>query len=71
MTLNSGAVGETYTVEKIELPDQVAHRLEALGMTLGTQVLVLERKEKGPSVLKVRGTRFALGRGITARIEVA
>ena len=39
-------------------------------MTLGTQVLVLEKKEKGPSVLKVRGSRFALGRGITGKVEV-
>ena len=70
MTLDKGAVGETYTVEKIDLPDQVAHRLEALGMTLGTRVLVLERKGKGTSVLKVRGTRFALGQGITQKIEV-
>lgn len=71
MTLDKGTVGKSYTVEKIDLPDQVEHRLEALGMTLGTQVLVLERKEKGPTVLKVRGTRFALGWGITRRIEVA
>ena len=70
MTLDKGAVGETYTVEKIDLPDQVEHRLEALGMTLGTRVLVLERKGKGTSVLKVRGTRFALGQGITQKIEV-
>ncbi|MDE6107498.1 MAG: ferrous iron transport protein A [Oscillospiraceae bacterium] len=70
MTLEKVGVGETRTVERIDLPDQIAHRLEALGMTLGTPVLVLERKEKGPSVLKVRGTRFALGRGITQKIEV-
>ena len=36
MTLDKGAVGQSYTVEKIDLPDQVEHRLEALGMTLGT-----------------------------------
>lgn len=70
MTLDQGSLGQSYTVTRIDLPEQVAHRLEALGMTLGTQVLVLERKEKGPSVLKVRGTRFALGRGITQKIEV-
>lgn len=70
MTLENGAIGQTYTVKNMDLPEQVAHRLEALGMTLGTRVLVLERKRKGPSVLKVRGTRFALGRGITRKIEV-
>ena len=71
MTLDKGAVGQSYTVEKIDLPDQVEHRLEALGMTLGTKVSVLGRKDRGTLILKVRGTRFAIGRGITGRIEVA
>ena len=71
MTLDKGAVGGTYTVEKIDLPDQVEHRLEALGMTLGTKVSVLGRKDRGTLILKVRGTRFAIGRGITGKIEVA
>ena len=70
MTLDQGRLGQSYIVSRIDLPGQVAHRLEALGMTLGTQVLVLEKKEKGPSVLKVRGSRFALGRGITGKVEV-
>ena len=71
MTLDKGMVGGTYTVEKIDLPDQVEHRLEALGMTLGTKVSVLGRKDRGTLILKVRGTRFAIGRGITGKIEVA
>ena len=71
MTLDKGAVGQSYTVEKLDLPDQVEHRLEALGMTLGTKVSVLGRKDRGTLILKVRGTRFAIGRGITGRIEVA
>ena len=35
MTLDRGAVGSSYTVERMDLPAQVEHRLEALGMTLG------------------------------------
>lgn len=70
MTLDKGAVGESYRLEKIELPDQVEHRLEAIGMTLGGTVSVLGRKDKGTLILKVRGSRFALGRGITQKIEV-
>lgn len=70
MTLDKGTVGGSYTVKALRLPEQIEHRLEALGMTVGTQVLVLERKDKGTAVLKVRGTRFAVGRGITERIEV-
>lgn len=71
MTLDKGAVGQSYTVEKIDLPQQVEHRLEAIGMTLGTKVTVLGSKDHGTLILKVRGSRFALGRGITEKIEVA
>lgn len=71
MTLDEGKAGENYTVSQMDLPEQVAHRLEALGMTLGTRVSVLGNKSRGTLVLKVRGTRFAMGRGITRRIEVA
>ncbi len=70
MTLDKGTVGTTYTVERMELPDQVEHRLEALGMTLGTRVSVLESEDRGTLILKVRGTRFAVGKGITKRIQV-
>lgn len=70
MTLDKGRPGEEYTVAALSLPQAVEHRLEALGMTLGTKVSVLENKSHGTLVLKVRGTRFALGRGITTKIEV-
>ena len=70
MTLDRGAVGSSYTVECMDLPAQVEHRLEALGMTLGTKVSVLGSKDAGTLILKVRGTRFAMGRGITRKIEV-
>ena len=71
MTLDRGTVGESYTVECMDLPQQVTHRLEALGMTVGTKVSVLGSKDKGTLILKVRGTRFAMGRGITEKIEVS
>lgn len=71
MTLDRGAIGETYTVEKMDLPEQVEHRLEAIGMTIGGKVSILGGKDRGTLILKIRGARFALGRGLTQRIEVA
>ena len=71
MTLDRMPAGETCQVTGMELPQQVGHRLEALGLTVGTKVSVLGSKDKGTMILKVRGTRFAMGRGITSRIEVA
>ena len=70
MTLDKGTIGEIYTVKKIDLPDQVEHRLEAIGMTLEGRVSVLGSKDGGTLILKIRGARFALGRGITEKIEV-
>ena len=69
MTLDKGKPGEEYTVMELTLPAAVEHRLEALGMTVGTKVTVLENKAGGILVVKVRGTRFAVGKGITKRIE--
>ena len=71
MTLDQGTVGQSYTVADMDLPQQVEHRLEALGLTVGTKISVLGSKDRGTLILKVRGTRFAMGRGITQRIEVA
>lgn len=70
MTLDQIPVGETRGVTRMDLPRHVGRRLEALGLTLGTRVLVLGRKS-GALILKVRGTRFAVGKGITRKIEVA
>ena len=46
-------------------------RLEALGMTEGTRVSVLRKKRLGAMIVKVRGTRFAVGLGISTHIRVA
>ena len=50
--------------------DRGEHRLEAIGMTLQGKVSVLGSKDSGTLILKVRGARFAMGRGITQKITV-
>ena len=70
MLLKDAQVGHTYVVEQISLPFQLERRLEALGMTRETPVSVLNRKGKGILILKLRGTRFALGYNITKNITV-
>ena len=67
---SQGRIGNTYTVQKMELPINIEKRLEALGMTHGTSVLILNSKSRGVLIVKVRGTRFALGRNITENIQV-
>lgn len=70
MLLKDGQIGETYVVKSIHLPFQMERRLEALGMTSQTPISVLNRKGKGILIIKLRGTRFALGYNITKNIEV-
>ena len=71
MYLSDGKKETQYIVKDIELPTRIEKRLEALGMTRGTSVTVLNSKSKGILIVKVRGTRFALGRNITEHISVA
>ncbi len=70
MFLSSAETGRRYIVEKIALPFETQRRLEALGMTHRAPVDVLNRKGKGILIIRLRGTRFALGRNITENIEV-
>ena len=62
MILQEGKKKNSYIIEGLFLPLQTEKRLEAL---------VLNRKRSGTMIVRVRGTRFALGRGITEKIEVA
>ena len=68
MLLKDAQIGNTYVVEQITLPSQLERRLEALGMTKSTPVSVLNRK--GILIIKLRGTRFALGYNITKNIKI-
>ena len=70
MTLQEGAPGSLYTVQGTQLPLALARRLQALGMTTGCPVQVLRKKRRGAMVIKIRGSRFALGQAISSRITV-
>lgn len=70
MYLCDGKIGNEYKVEDIDLPVNIEKRLEALGMTCGTSIAVQNSKSRGVLIVKVRGTRFALGRNITKNILV-
>ena len=70
MKLSGGEIGKTYEVEKIDNTEQVTRRLEALGMTGHAGIKVLNKKEKGSMIIKVRGTRWAIGRRIADGITV-
>lgn len=70
MYLCDGMIGRDYYVVDIKLPVNIEKRLEALGMTRGTLITVLNSKNHGVIIIKIRGSRFALGRNITKNILV-
>lgn len=70
MTLLNGKIGEIYTVHSLELDIVTRRRLEALGLTKGTDIKILNRNRGGAVILMVRGSRLALGRKIAETIHM-
>lgn len=71
--LNECEIGGRYVVAGVQVDEGITRRLEALGVNEGTPVNILNKKGSGSVIIKVRGTRLALGRrlskGITVREE--
>ena len=70
MRLKEGKNGRTYTVEEIHIELNLERRLEALGLTQGARVTILNNDKKGALTVRFRGIRFALGRRIADNIIV-
>lgn len=70
MKLYNGTIGGVYTVRSVMVDEAITRRLEALGVNEKTEISVLNKKKSGTMIIKVRGTRLALGRRITGGIEV-
>ncbi len=51
------------------MEDAINRRLEALGVNENTPLLVMNKKNSGTMIIKVRGT-VALGRRITGGIDI-
>lgn len=62
MRLSDAKKGSSYIVLGIDLDLKVKRRLQMLGMTHGTTIDILNKKISGPMIIKVRGTRFAVGK---------
>ena len=71
MTLHDGKVGNTYRVSGIELDPNEKRRLEILGLTHNSEVKILGAKKggSGSMIIRVRGTRFAIGKKFALGIK--
>lgn len=70
MTILEGTVRENYIVTDICIEENITRRLEALGINSGTRLTLMNRKKNGTVIIKVRGTRWAVGKDIAEGIEV-
>ncbi len=70
MTLLDAEKEKWYQVRQIREKEPVQRRLEALGILEGTRVQVLNRKRSGATIIRVRGTRWAVGKSIAGGILV-
>ena len=65
--LGSGAKA---IVRQIQGGKNIIGRLSAMGLSVGSELEVLENRGQGPVLVRVRGTRIALGRGEALKIIV-
>lgn len=70
MRLKEGKNHHTYQVQGITIELNLERRLEALGLTPGSNITVLNNDKKGAITVRFRGTRFAMGRRIADHITV-
>ena len=70
MNLKEGKAGQTYKVVGINIEQDIERRLEVLGLTEQSHILVVKNDKKGSMTVRFRGTRFAFGRRIAENIIV-
>lgn len=70
MNVSQAQKGRTYLVKKVNLEGNIERRLEMLGMTDQVKLMVLNKKNQGAVIIKVRGTRFSIGKEIADAIEI-
>lgn len=70
LTLKDAKTDSSCEVLEVKVNPEIERRLEALGITEGTKIKKLNSKRNGAVVIKVRGTRLALGSVIAFGIKV-
>ncbi len=70
MTLYEAKKNREYIINELFVEESITRRLQALGMNEGTKIRILNRKYGGALIIRVRGTRLALGKHISSHIEV-
>jgi ferrous iron transport protein A len=70
MPLSLAPTGQLLKLVSIQGGLGVQKRLTALGLTPGTEVMIVTQSWDGPIILAVKDSRLALGRGLLHHIQV-
>jgi len=71
MPLSLVLAGEQVVVDRLVGGRQVQQRLADMGLTPGTTIEVIKASGPGPIIVAFRGSRLALGRGLSQKVLVA
>ncbi|MCK5299229.1 MAG: ferrous iron transport protein A [Candidatus Heimdallarchaeota archaeon] len=63
-------VGRKGIVGKILGGRSVCKRLNELGLVPGTEVEMVNRISNGPVMIRVKGSKLALGRGLASKVHI-
>ena len=70
MALGAVPPGQRARLVRVDAGAGLASRLAAMGLVPGVEVEMRKNAGRGPVLVEVKGTRLALGRGMTAHILV-
>ncbi len=70
MPLSFAPEGQLLKLVSIRGGWRVQKRLNALGLTPGTEVMIVSQNSGGPIILAVKDSRLAIGRGLLNHIQV-
>lgn len=70
MTLQMGEKNHRYILKQLNVKAAFRQRLEALGFQPGTELVILGKKTGGAMIVRIKGSRIALGSGLTTCLEV-
>lgn len=70
LTIANAKIDQKVTVTKINAGFKAHHFLADLGIHEGEEIQIV-KNDVGPIIVKVKGTRVALGRGLAEKIEIS
>ncbi len=70
MPLRMAQPGETVRLVALHGGHQMRRRLADMGLTLNMPLRLVQRNGHGPVIVDVKGTRLAIGRGMSHHIMV-